>query len=579
MMPPTRVPLRSRLVVRVALAFVVASVAPIVGLGLATDARLARQLEDEARRRHLEVARNAEALVDVWLEGVQSGLSDLAIALDQGLEEERHTNAAQTNTIDWHLRNAMTQSQNSQAAPFQELQVYCDLEDDGSVAPMLVGRLDLPGQAPPVDDERLQARGRSEVVQQPLNDARPWIGSNFEQNAGRRTLSMSVPMKLADDVAGALVGDVETDGLADLLEALAGDRYGLEVRDALGDVLVDTFARRGGASRAGWIVRQEPLRGGEWSVAVGEPASVVHAPLARLRARTLWATGIAAVLAVVLSVALSLRITRPVEALEARAMELAEGDLSVRTGRRGNDEIGRLGRAFDEMAGALEQLDRAKSDFVFTVSHELRTPLTSLRLTIANLLDGVNGELSPAQERSLRRVAGDLEGLSDIVQDLLRLARLEAGAASPEREPVELASVARRVARGFEAAFERKGVRLEVLGDGVRVRTDAALVQRVLANLVQNALQFSPNGGTVTIEVEPGALRVVDGGPGFPDAAAGAVGEPFEKAGRSTEGYGLGLSIAKRIAKLLGARLELGARADGARGASAAVTFRPEDAA
>jgi signal transduction histidine kinase len=230
---------------------------------------------------------------------------------------------------------------------------------------------------------------------------------------------------------------------------------------------------------------------------------------------------------------------------------MAGGDLAARARLQRRDEIGALGEAFDQMAASLQRLDQAKSDFVGTVSHELRTPLTSLRTTLDNLGDGLLGELQPRQREALQRAQGEVERLRAIVRDTLQLARLEAGAEPLRAAACDLGAVVGNAVEALAGAAAARSVQIEVHGHG-RCRGDAELLQRVAANLLENAIKFSPEGGRVTVELGDGLLRVCDQGPGF------TTDRPFDafvqgaSAGVKNPGVGLGLAIVRRLVRLHG---------------------------
>lgn len=559
-MPADPRPRRSRLLVNVTFAFLVASVAPILALGLVTDARLSAQLAEDADARHAEVAEEAERLVEVWLRGVQTGLGELAISVQREVEEERAAIGRNDVELVEQVQRAIPRSSNANAQALQQVQVYSNGEDEAA----LQGALDPRSQSAPDEVNNWGVRQSSRLVNEPLTNATPWMALQLENNGGALTLPMSVPLQVPEELApggqAALVGDVDTAQIVQLLTALAGERYGLRVADSAGASLVDTFPR--GADLAAWTTTTMETERAGWTVEVGRPTHELSDPARKLRTRTLLATGLGVVLALVLSLLLSLRITRPIAVLESRAHALSEGDLSARTELDRDDEIGRLSATFDRMAASLEQLDRARSAFVSTVSHELRTPLTSVRLSVANLLDGVHGEPGPAERVALERVAREVTGLERIVTDLLALTRYEAGVAEPALLDTDLSDLALRVTAGFEQEAARRDVGLHVHGEG-RADADAALLERALANLVHNAVRHTRTGGSVEVAVGPGWIEVVDQGPGWPvsfDQPSDAL-EPFAR-GDASEGHGLGLSIAHRIARLLGAELELADRDD-----------------
>jgi signal transduction histidine kinase len=229
------------------------------------------------------------------------------------------------------------------------------------------------------------------------------------------------------------------------------------------------------------------------------------------------------------------------------------------------------------MAAALEELDRAKSEFVENASHELRTPLTAMQLSIANLRDGVAGPPSPRQAETLARLARDTERLIRLVNDLLELARLEAGAVELRAEDLALETVALDCVAALEPLARKQGLAVEVSGRGA-ARADRGVVQRIVTNLLDNAIKFTPQGGRIAVRVADARVEVVDTGPGFADLA---LFDKFRQ-GRTAEvkhaGAGLGLAIAKKLAARAGGTIELAA-GDLQAGRGARLTVRLGDGA
>ena len=243
------------------------------------------------------------------------------------------------------------------------------------------------------------------------------------------------------------------------------------------------------------------------------------------------------------------------------------------TGPGSGDEIAQLGRAYDEMAArigeqldALEKTDALRREMVAHVSHDLRTPLATLHGYIETL-KLKDAELESAErERYLAVALDQSERLRRLVGDLFELAKLDAHEQAPVCEPVSLAELVNDIAQKFQLEARRNGATIEIdAGDGLpMVNADIALVERVLENLIDNALSHSPDGGAIRIPVvangESVRVTVSDSGPGIAPEHLPRVFDRFYQAGnahRGTAHAGLGLAIAKRIVELHGARLEV----------------------
>ena len=237
------------------------------------------------------------------------------------------------------------------------------------------------------------------------------------------------------------------------------------------------------------------------------------------------------------------------------------------------DEIAQLGHAYDEMSArigeqldALEKTDALRREMVAHVSHDLRTPLATLHGYIETL-KLKDAELDPAaRTRYLEVALGQSERLRRLVGDLFELAKLDAHEQMPDREPVSLPELVSDTVQKFQLEAQRRGSTLDIhADDGVpMVDADIALVERVLENLIDNALSHSPSGGTIRIPITylRDAVRVTvsDSGPGIAPEHLPRVFDRFYQAGNPHRGNahaGLGLAIAKRIVELHGARLEV----------------------
>ncbi len=209
----------------------------------------------------------------------------------------------------------------------------------------------------------------------------------------------------------------------------------------------------------------------------------------------------------------------------------------------------------------LRRADRVRRDFVANVSHELRTPLTAIRGYVETLLDDPPTE--PEQARKfLEIIARHTSRMERLVKDLLRLARLDAGQETPDLTDCDLEAVVQSVATDFADAVAAKGGRLEIAiaPAARRVISDAARLHDVLRNLLENAVNYSPDGATVTIEAsrDDGAitLRVLDRGPGIPETDLTRVFERFYRVDKSRThapgGTGIGLAIVRHLVELLG---------------------------
>jgi signal transduction histidine kinase len=292
-----------------------------------------------------------------------------------------------------------------------------------------------------------------------------------------------------------------------------------------------------------------------------------------LAAIALFALG----LAVVVSAALTRRFTTPLRQLTDASRALAEGDLSRRVPaaqlRAGSTELGELAVQFNTMADRLEESveiirrDRDRSrDFLADVSHELRTPLAALR-TFNQLLMETAGDDPAARAEFLESSAGQIERLDWLAQNLLELSKLDSGLVLLDLRPDDLRAAVESAAHQHDSTAARRGVRITIdLPDApIRIRHDPPRIGQIVANLVGNAIKFTPRGGSVRVAVVPtddGArIDVSDTGVGIDPSELPHIFERFYRGSRANEargsGSGLGLAIVRSIVDMHGGTVEV----------------------
>jgi two-component system, OmpR family, sensor kinase len=322
---------------------------------------------------------------------------------------------------------------------------------------------------------------------------------------------------------------------------------------------------------------REVVSGRRLLVGALDPAGAVSAyAVARMPSR-LWPLHVFLLLAVAIILALVVvampmarSIARPLEKLGALTRALGAGNLTVRApiGRR--DEIGVLGRAFNDMAAQIQRLRDAERQLLADVSHELRTPLARIRVVLELASDA---ELDKVQ-RYHAEITTDLSELEQLLDDIIVSSRLELGAAAGEAAPAETWTLARPPlrTRAMELAelLESTTTRFRARWPNRRLVCDApapyaitgdpAILRRALDNLVDNARKYSPDDAPIELRVagDPGGVRVevIDHGAGIELADQPRVFTPFFRADRSrtraTGGVGLGLTLARRIVEAHG---------------------------
>jgi signal transduction histidine kinase len=289
---------------------------------------------------------------------------------------------------------------------------------------------------------------------------------------------------------------------------------------------------------------------------------------------------IACALAVYASWLLSRGIRADIETVRDALRAVGEGEYPrgpIETG--GQDEIAELARAAKSMRGRLAEheagraaSERARRNLIAAISHDLRTPLTSLQLLAQGIDDGILdsgvGEHGYAEEISLH-----VGSLTAMVDDLFELTRLEAGEIQWSMQRVHLDELVAETVESMRAQAEAKGIAVSAsIPNGLApAEANPEKLQRVLFNLIQNAIRHTPADGTVTVAAEPAGpaieIEVADTGGGIPARDRGRVFEPFFRgdASRGSGGAGLGLSICRAIVEVHGGRIWLDESASGTR--------------
>ncbi len=271
------------------------------------------------------------------------------------------------------------------------------------------------------------------------------------------------------------------------------------------------------------------------------------------------ALGLGVGLAVVLSRALSEHLEADLQSLSDTAESLSTGDRTVRTGIDRPDELGQVAGALDSMIDQLASTEAAKAEaedarerLLASLSHDLRTPLTAIRAAVEALQDGVAED----PDRYLASIDQDVKAMSELVDDLFLLARLESGAVEFEPMPVDLVELADEAVEAVAPMAARAGIRVKVeASDAINVNGAPHELGRAIRNLLDNALRYSPAGSTVRVVLSNGGntttLRVIDEGPGFAPAFRQSALDEFTKGdparSRSEGGAGLGLAIVRSI--------------------------------
>ena len=265
------------------------------------------------------------------------------------------------------------------------------------------------------------------------------------------------------------------------------------------------------------------------------------------------------VLVGIASVWFSRRLARPLDLLAVAARRFGSGDTTARANLTRADEVGDVGRAFDEMADRTARVLRSQRQLMGDVSHELRTPLARIRVALE-----LAAEDPAAAKDVLADVGTDLDEIDQLIGDILTTARLDGEHVKLDREATSLVELADRATRRFSARHPRRTLE-RTLGEDRAIQCDPLLLRRALDNLLDNAAKYSDAATPVTLAVQPNgktvAFEIVDHGIGMSAAELDCAFTPFWRADdsrtRRTGGVGLGLALARRIARAHGGDVTL----------------------
>jgi len=269
---------------------------------------------------------------------------------------------------------------------------------------------------------------------------------------------------------------------------------------------------------------------------------------------------VAIVASVVLSFVMARMLARPLRQVGAAARRIAEGDYAARVPRDGPEEITSLADSFNQMAMSLQEQEEMRRDFIANAAHELRTPLTNLQGYLEALRDGV----ITADRSTYESLWDEAERLVRLSRSLDALAEGDAASGPPALEPVDLASAARSAVELAQPALDRAGLRLSLdVPATLPARANPDHLAQVLANLLSNAVRYTPRGGMVSVSAQRRSgdllVTVANTGDPIPPDDLARVFERFYRVEKSRDtargGAGIGLSIVKQLVEAGGGRV------------------------
>lgn len=303
---------------------------------------------------------------------------------------------------------------------------------------------------------------------------------------------------------------------------------------------------------------------GATAIVVARPAASLGQVVGDLMPRLLFSGLIGVAAALVLGFAFSQSVAAPLRNIARAARSVARGNYRQRVPATGPREVRDLAANFNRMTEEVQRSQQTLRDFLANISHELKTPLTSIRGFSEAILDGTIDDPQGIQH-SARVISDESARVLRLVQELLDLSRIESGQVSMQQDDVDLGELFAHVNDVFALRAEEQTVSLSFSTSGTaRVRGDFDRLEQVMNNLIDNALRYTPPGGTVLVacrDLQPGVIQVAvsDTGPGIPPADLPHLFERFYRSSASEtsgrKGHGLGLAIAREIVRAHGGEI------------------------
>lgn len=447
-------------------------------------------------------------------------------------------------------------------------------------------------------DLRPQLRAATE---EPLADL-AWVLASMATAAQAR--SGAIDVAVFRQAVANMPGQITPAPIYDFVKTTMDLR--VYVTDAAGKVIFDSAGRDEGADFSRWndvmltlqgrygtrtssespvdsgsstMYVAAPIRAGEkivGVVSVGKPTRNVNAIIEQSRGKVMLGGLFTFGAVMIATLVVSMMIVRPIERLTAYVQAVGQGRRQAFP-RLGGGEVGQLGKTFEEMRSALEGKQYVEN-YVQTLTHEMKSPLSAIQGAVELLREEMPAE---RRERFYANIDSEVKRMQQVIERLLLLASLENRQALQEIETVDLVAAVKEIIQAFSAICLARNVDIVVSGavntPGI-VHGEAFLVHQAIANLLQNAVDFSPRGATVLVRIvreeQTLQLSVEDQGPGVPDFALSRVFERFYSLNRPDTGKkssGLGLSVVKEAMLLHGGRASLDNLPGG--GAVATLTF------
>lgn len=292
------------------------------------------------------------------------------------------------------------------------------------------------------------------------------------------------------------------------------------------------------------------------AVLISSSLSNIEKLLSRIRNMLNLYSAVISISIIIISFVISNFITQPINELTHGIEKMSQGHLDQRVNISGSEELRRLGQSFNIMSEKLENLDKARNEFVSNASHELKTPLSSMKILTESLLHSDIDDPAIYTE-FLTDIDNEIDRLNAIITDLFSLVHMDDGYIQIKNEPIVVQELVLKSIKGLQILAEKRDIELTTSFDDEEliIEGDEMKIQQVIINIVDNAIKYTPDGGKVWVEaykgIDSAIIKVSDTGIGIPQEDILKIFDRFfrvDKArSRETGGTGLGLSIAHKI--------------------------------
>ncbi|MCP4136671.1 MAG: HAMP domain-containing histidine kinase [bacterium] len=255
-------------------------------------------------------------------------------------------------------------------------------------------------------------------------------------------------------------------------------------------------------------------------------------------------------------------ITVPLRKFSETALKIADGDLGQRVSIKGNDEIGHLGYAFNNMAESVEKMIISTKELTANISHELRSPLARIRIAQEILGGKLEKSDVSGYEKLMGSINGEIEEMDHLIGQILKLSKLDIRETNPENKQINISMLIQELLDKFSSSIEHKSIKLKtgITSEAVSIMGSPEDIRTALSNLLDNAVKFTPQGGTIELTVsqekskeklkEKNNIQIIisNDSDSLPDSDINRIFEPFYRFNpSSTSGYGLGLAMTRKI--------------------------------